>query len=80
MTRQKLSPKKQTIYEALSKLDVATGNEIYREMGGIGSPININLYTRLREMEHFGVVKRVGMKKCSITGNDGTAWKVGSKL
>jgi hypothetical protein len=63
------------VYNALFHDGPATAKELCKD----NPAIEDNGWKRLSELKDLGVVKEVGRRKCSITGQTTTVWDVTSK-
>lgn len=66
---RKLSKRRQSVYDALrDATQPVTGREIAEHVCIDGA------WKRLPELERLGLAKRVGTRKCSITGRSAQTW------
>jgi hypothetical protein len=67
------------VYSALYLHGPLTRNELDRRLAGPGQP-NPTFSRRLADMERMGVIRRVGVRPCAITGRNADAWDVTSQV
>jgi hypothetical protein len=67
------------VYAVLYDAGPMTANEINRACLQEGE-VAPSYHKRLSELERLGVVRRVGIRKCNVSGNDCDAWDVTSSL
>jgi len=65
---EKLTGYRASFIERLRALGKATANEV--------AAGNESIRKRARECERLGLIKRVGVGECSVTGKQATIWEV----
>ena len=78
-----LSLRRFQVYEALCRVEPATGGEVFQEMKrlyGMTIPTNSNTTTRLGELRERGVAAEDGERDCSVSGYKAHIWVVTGKL
>jgi DNA-binding transcriptional regulator GbsR (MarR family) len=72
-----LSKKRWEVYKALYASGPCTAGELFSKSSGL---VKGSVCARLTELREQGVVKEIGLKKCSFTGNSVILWDVTNQL
>jgi len=78
-----LSERRWQVYDVLYEIGPATGGEVFKAFKkkyGVLVPTNSNTITRLGELRNCGVVKEIGTRECTVSGQNVIVWQVTDKL
>jgi len=71
-----ISGMKEKVYKELYRHPNSTGSELYACFSYSSSSTSSNLTTRLGELRDMGVAEEVGSRKCKVTGQTATVWRL----
>jgi hypothetical protein len=71
-----IETRRQQVWAALRALGEATSNEVFQRLKTLGVRYISTACARLTELRDLGLVREVGQRRCSVTGQQCIAWTV----